>query len=328
MSVEEITLSQPPVISVHNLFKTYRLGLGKKIVEALRGVSFDVYRGEIFAFLGPNGAGKTTTIKILLDHARADSGQAYLMGIPVRSPKARQKVGYLPDLPNYYRFLTARELLEYFGRLHKIPSPERERRIKELLSLVGLEGREDEPLKGFSRGMLQRLGMAQALIGDPELLILDEPLGGLDPIGRYHLRSLILDLQSQGKTIFFSSHILEDAERLADRVAIIHKGKVRAIGTLNELLQSQPGWEVEFYAVNDSFVKDLERRILIKKGMFPQEPGAVHRDQRGNLKLHLPDQESLTWFLQACEKGYLHIISLNPRRITLEEAFLAELQNE
>lgn len=304
-------------IRVEELYKTYYTGIQRKPVEALRGVSFKVKRGEIFAFLGPNGAGKTTTIKILLDHARPTSGRAEIMGVTARSPKARQQVGYLPDMPHYYRFLTARELLEYMGRLHNLQGSQLDRRIADLIALVGLEGREEEPLRGFSRGMLQRLGMAQALINDPPILILDEPLTGLDPIGRHQFRSLILDFQQKGKTIFFSSHILEDAERLADRVAIIHKGKVRASGTLSEIMRHQPGWEVELLQPDPHLQLELEQRGL-----------RTETTKDDTVKVTLPDADTLHWVLRVVQEGKAHLLSLQMRRMTLEEAFFAELQDE
>ncbi len=308
-------MSNNTAILCENLTKHYFIGLKRRRIQAVCDVSFEVKVGEVFAFIGLNGAGKTTTIKMLLDHAKPTAGKAQLFGIDAAHPEARLKVGFQPDLPNFYRFLTADELLDYFAKLFGLSYSESSKRRKYLLKLVGLEGRGNEPLKGFSRGMLQRVGLAQALINDPQLLILDEPLGGLDPVGRYELRQIIIDLKAQGKTIFFSSHILEDAERIADKVAIIHKGKLRACGTLYELQAVKSGWIIEFEPL---VIEDIQRIINGKGWKFKIENGVYI--------LQVSSDEDVREIASWAAKGSLKLLSVSPKRRTLEEAFLAEVE--
>jgi len=196
-----------------------------------------VHAGEVFGFLGPNGAGKTTTMNVLLGFVNATSGAAYLFGVNVREPIARQRIGYLPELTYYYKFLTAEELLRFYARIFGIPRAETERRIDHLLRLVELEHARKRPIRSYSKGMQQRVGLAQALINDPDLLILDEPTSGLDPIGRMKVREIIQRLKNEGKTVFFSSHELGEVETVCDRVAILHEGKLKIEGRVSELVQ-------------------------------------------------------------------------------------------
>ncbi len=224
------------VIQVQDLTKSFRLGFRMKRVQALRGVSFAVRQGEIFGFLGPNGAGKTTTIKTIVGLLRATSGSCTLLGQPVGNIHVRRHVGYLPESPYFYDHLYPDEFMDFCGRLRRLPARERRKRGVELLETVGLGGARDRPLRKFSKGMLQRIGLAQCLLGQPKLLILDEPMTGLDPVGRKEVRDLILSLRQQGLTIFFSSHILSDVELLCDRVAIVHQGRVVDEGSLDQLL--------------------------------------------------------------------------------------------
>ena len=203
---------------------------------AVNDVSFKVERGEILGFLGPNGAGKTTTMNVLLGFVRATSGTASLFGVDVREPIARQRIGYLPELTYYYKFLTAEELLRFYARIFQIPRGETERRIDELLKLVELEPARKRPIKTYSKGMQQRIGIAQALINDPDLLILDEPTSGLDPIGRMKVREIIQRLNSAGKTVFFSSHELGEVETVCNRVAILHQGELKCEGRVQDLV--------------------------------------------------------------------------------------------
>ena len=303
-----------PVIRTERLTKFYRVGMARRKIEAVVELDLEVGKGEIFAFIGLNGAGKTTTIKLLLDHAKPTAGKAYLFDIDARNSRARSKVGYLPDLPYFYRFLTARELLDYFGRLFGLSRSDRRERTGRLLGLVGLDGRADEPLKGFSRGMLQRLGLAQALINDPALVILDEPLGGLDPIGRVELREVIAGLKKEGRTVFFSSHILDDAQRIADRVGIIHHGRMLACGSLGELLAVDPGWEVELEAPGDI---DLEAVC--------RQHGWRRESRDGRHYIYIPDDEGLREFFKLASDGQIRPQAMGRRRVDLEEAFLAEL---
>jgi len=308
-------MSNATAIHCEKLTKHYFIGLKRQRIEAVNDVSFEVKSGEVFAFLGLNGAGKTTTIKMLLDQARPTAGRAYLFGVDAARPEARLKVGFQPDLPNFYRFLTGYELLDYFGRLFGLPRPERNKRIEVLLKQVGLDGRGNEPLKGFSRGMLQRIGLAQALINDPQMLILDEPLGGLDPVGRYDLRHIIMDLKTQGKTIFFSSHILEDAERIADRAAIIHQGKMLACGTLTELQAVESGWQVEIEPVD-----------IQETNWLLDSRGWMYKTETGIRIIDIPDREGVNEIAARAAAGSLRLISITPKRRTLEDAFLAKVE--
>jgi ABC-2 type transport system ATP-binding protein len=301
-------------IELKKVSKHYREGITRKRIEAINDVSLTVNEGEVFAFLGLNGAGKTTTIKLLLDHARPTSGSAQIFGLDAREPRARVKVGYLPDLPNFYRFLNAWELLDYCGKLFGLGRSERRERSRRLLERVGILDRADEALKGYSRGMLQRLGLAQALINDPALVILDEPLGGLDPMGRAELRSIIAGLRDEGKTVFFSSHILDDAQRIADRVGIIHKGRLVATGSLAELLKSSPGWEVEVIP-NGGF--DFDAFAAGRSLKYERLPGCIN--------VILPDDLLLADFHRLAADGSLKIQSLVKGRLSLEEAFFEEL---
>jgi len=203
---------------------------------ALNGLDLEVRAGEVFGFLGPNGAGKTTTMNVLLGFVNATGGTARLFGVDVREPIARQRIGYLPELTYYYKFLTAEELLRFYARIFGIPRGEADRRIDQLMKLVELEHARSRPIKSYSKGMQQRVGLAQALINNPDLLILDEPTSGLDPVGRMKVREIIQRLKSEGKTVFFSSHELGEAETVCDRVAIINQGELKAEGKVSDLV--------------------------------------------------------------------------------------------
>ena len=234
------------MIRTDALTKDFRAGFWRpRPRRALDALDLHVERGEIFGLLGPNGAGKTTTLKLLLQLLFPTSGRAELLGRPAGDTEARNRLGYLPEHPYFYDYLTAEELLEYFGRLFGIEPAARRRRASALLDDVGIGAERKLPLRKFSKGMLQRVGLAQAMINDPELLILDEPMSGLDPIGRRDVRALIARLHGEGRTILFSSHILTDAETLCSRVAILAKGRLAASGTMRELLsENVRGWEI------------------------------------------------------------------------------------
>lgn len=227
------------VISARKLAKTYVLGFIRKKVRATTDVSLEVRRGEIFGLLGPNGAGKTTTIKMLMGLVKPTTGTATLMGHPVGSIAAKRNIGYLPETPYFYDYLTGRELLVFFGQLLGLSRAASRTRAAELLDLVGMTYAADRALRRYSKGMLQRVGLAQALVHNPELVVLDEPLSGLDPLGRKHLRDIIISLRASGKTVLLSSHILSDVELLADRVAIIVNGKTVNCGPLTQLVDAK-----------------------------------------------------------------------------------------
>jgi ABC-2 type transport system ATP-binding protein len=228
-------------------YKSRELGQMTKV--ALNGLDLEVSNGEVFGFLGPNGAGKTTTMNVLLGFVQPTGGTASLFGIDVRQPIARQRIGYLPEMTYYYKFLTAEELLRFYAQIFGLPRAEADKRIDETLKLVELESARRRLIKTYSKGMQQRVGLAQALINNPDLLILDEPTSGLDPLGRMKVRDIIQRLKNEGKTVFFSSHELGEVETVCDRVAIISNGDLKAIGPVNAIMQGQPTLEKAFLRI-------------------------------------------------------------------------------
>ena len=226
-----------PILKITDLRVEYRsreaADAGVKV--AVNGLNLEVRRGEVFGFLGPNGAGKTTTMNVLLGFVNATGGSAELFGVNVREPIARQRIGYLPELTYYYKFLTAEELLRFYGKIFGLASAELEKRIDHVLRLVELEHARKRLIRTYSKGMQQRVGLAQALINDPDLLILDEPTSGLDPLGRMKVREIIQRLRDEGKTVFFSSHELGEVETVCDRVGILHEGRLQVEGRVSDL---------------------------------------------------------------------------------------------
>ncbi len=282
------------VIEVKELRKSYRTPLRRRVVEALHGVSFSVPPGEIFAFVGPNGAGKTTTIRILMGLIRPTSGSATVFGEPVPSRAARRRLGFLPESPYFYEYLSAAELLDLVGRLHGMERAARRKRTDELLALVGLDKARKRPMKSFSKGMLQRAGIAQALMSDPELVVLDEPTSGLDPLGRKEVRDIIVGLRAAGKTVFFSSHILADVEAIADRVAIIVGGRLHDVGPVRELIDQS----VRSTAVT------------------------LRRADGTELTLDVPPEQDLDELLAGARGRGERVVSVTPRHEKLEDLFL------
>jgi len=227
----------PTILGIQNLRVEFPTRLpGQPVKVAVKNLTLSVNAGEVFGFIGPNGAGKTTAINVLLSFIPPTSGTACLFGIDVRQPIARQRIGYLPEMTYYYKFLTAEELLRFYARIFGIPNLEAEKRIDQLLKLVDLEHTRRRLIKTYSKGMQQRVGIAQALINDPDLLVLDEPTSGLDPLGRMKVREIIQRLKNDGKTVFFSSHELGEVETICDRVAILHEGELRAEGKVKDLV--------------------------------------------------------------------------------------------
>ena len=223
--------------------------LRQPVKVALCGLDLEVRAGEIFGFLGPNGAGKTTMMNVLLGFVPPTSGAARLFGIDVRQPIARQRIGYLPELTYYYKFLTAEDLLRFYAKIFGLARAEADKRIEQLLKLVELEAAAKRPIKSYSKGMQQRIGIAQSLINNPDLLILDEPTSGLDPLGRMKVREIIQRLKDEGKTVFFSSHELGEVETICDRVAIIHQGELKAIGGVHEIIGRHTSLEKAFLEI-------------------------------------------------------------------------------
>ena len=276
---------------------------------AVDGLDLEVQPGEIFGLLGPNGAGKTTTLKMILGLLRPDAGTVRLFGRPPEDVSARARLGFLPENPYFYDYLTATEFLDFYGRLQGLGAAERKQRIASALERVGLAGRGGTALRKFSKGMIQRLGLAQAIQHDPELVILDEPMSGLDPIGRREVRDLILALRAAGRTVFFSSHILQDAEMVCDRVAILFKGRLRSVGKLDALVSRNVKW--------------------IEVTVRGEVPAGVGGDRTiapdGSTLLRVDGVPSLTKLLAAVPASGGEVVSVWPRRETLEDLFLREI---
>lgn len=290
------------------LAKSFRVGLLRRRVDAVREVSLEVRRGEIFGFLGPNGAGKTTTLKMFMGLIFPTQGDVAVLGRKVPDQEAKRRLGYLPESPYFYEYLTPEEFLDFAGALADVPRAEVRTRRDRLLRRVGLEHARGRPLRKFSKGMLQRVGIAQALMGDPELVVLDEPMTGLDPIGRKEVRDLIVELRAEGKTVFFSTHILPDVEMTCDRVAIVAGGRVRSVGRLDELLSARL----------------LSTEVVARGGApLPEPPpGTRRRDSGGEVGFELPASADVDAFLRALLAAGAHIISVTPRRQSLEDLFV------
>jgi ABC-2 type transport system ATP-binding protein len=303
------------VIEIENLTKDFRVGFWKtRQVRALDSLSLKVDGGEVFGFLGPNGAGKTTTLKILMNLLRPTSGSAKILGHSVSSVPMRTRIGYLPENPYFYDYLTAEELLLYVGRLFGINHVDLKRKVTALLENVGLAESRGLQLRKFSKGMIQRIGIAQAIINDPEVVFLDEPMSGLDPIGRREVREVISSLKSRGVTVFFSSHILPDVEMLCDRVAIVNKGKLQEAGALEDILKVKiEGYETVITRFEEAIPEELRKLC---------DDAVVMGD-----RLHLRTSSSsraeaaLSFALSHGAK----LISVNPIRASLEEYFFQEV---
>ncbi len=302
-----------PAIEITGLAKSFRIGfLGRRKRPVLRGLDLVVHRNEIFGYLGPNGSGKTTTLKILMGLLRPDRGSARILGEPLDAPGWRQRIGFLPEHPYLYDYLTAAEYLDYAGRLFGLPAAVRAERAHELLRLLGLSRSAHLPLRRFSKGMTQRVGIAQALINDPELVFLDEPMSGLDPIGRHIVRGLIVDLKRRGKTVFLSTHILSDAETLCDRVALLRSGEILKLGHLDEILEVDVAhMEVLVTGVGAGIVEGL--------------PGVLLRQAVGERwRLEVSEAE-LGSVVSALERARGRIRSVQPVRQSLEDYFFKEM---
>ena len=295
--------------------KDYSVGFWRKRpFRALHQLSLQIERGEVFGFLGPNGAGKTTTLKLLTGLIFPTEGTATILGHPVGEPETFLHMGYLPEQPYFYDYLTAEELLDYFARFFPLPPAERKRRRDAVLEQVGLAEFRHLPLRKFSKGMLQRVGIAQAVLHGPEIVLLDEPMSGLDPVGRREVRDLILQLKAEGKTVFFSTHILSDAEALCDRVAVLNRGRLVGVGRISELVEPRTGYEVVLECSSPEALPKLE--ALATKPLFASG---------GQCRLEIPEQR-LPELLTLCQGGGLRLISLNPVRFSLEDYFVEVLR--
>jgi ABC-2 type transport system ATP-binding protein len=300
----------PAALEIQGLSKSYRVGhiiQGRRPV--LRDLSLSVQPGEVFGFLGPNGAGKTTTLKIVTGLVRADAGRVTILGEAHQERAWRYRVGYLPENPYLYDYLTPTEYLDYVGRLFGMAAAQRRERARMLLEKVGLARAADTPLRRFSKGMVQRAGLAQALMNDPELVMLDEPMSGLDPLGRRLVRDIILELRDRGKTVFFSTHILSDAETLCDRVALLREGRLVSQGRLDEILTI----DVSHLEV---LVSGLGEEALA--GMADLK-GRVRMGERWRLEV---EEASLAGVVATVRAHGGRVLSMQPSRQSLEEYFV------
>lgn len=302
------------VVVVKDLKKTFVKGFLRKRHVALRGASFVVEPGEIFGFLGPNGAGKTTTLKILMGLIKPDGGEALMFGKPCGDPATRRRVGYLPESPYFYDHLTANELLDMMGALYGIDAATRRARARRLLEQVGIAHAASRPLRSYSKGMLQRAGLAQALIAEPELVVLDEPMSGLDPIGRREVRDMIAGLRAAGTTVLVCTHVLADAVTLCDRVGIVVEGVVRDQGLLSELLSPQ-------VLRVDVLLRTSESASAAIQAKFADATFQVTAE--GTLA-SLPSQDHLNEFLSACIEEGAGVLQVTPHKETLESLFIRQ----
>src|SRR5712671_6309080 len=301
-------------IEILGLEKTYMVGFWRKRPKrALLPLHLTVEEGEIFGFLGPNGAGKTTTLKLLMGLVFPTAGSARILGREWNDPEVKAQIGFLPEQPYFYDYLTAHELLDYYGQLSGVPGKDRKRRIDEVLQRVGLTDVKGVQLRKFSKGMLQRVGIAQAILHDPKLVFFDEPMSGLDPMGRREVRDLMEQLKHEGKTVFFSTHILSDAEALCDRVAIIHLGELRRVGTVAELTASV-----------HSKVEIVWQGTTIPPGI--KSLGEECHVAGDTLRIVVPE-ESQDIVLDALRREGLRLISVTPVRVSLEDYFVEQLSD-
>ena len=303
-----------PTVEIHNLTKDYEVGFfRKRKVRALDGLSLSVNANEIFGFLGANGAGKTTTLKLLMRLIFPSSGTARILGHDINDVRMHQRIGYVPENPYFYDYLTARELLEYCGQIFGQDAAERKKRAATLLSRVRLdEKRWDTQLRKFSKGMLQRVALAQSLINDPEIVFLDEPMSGLDPVGRREVRDLIAELRDEGKTVFMCSHILSDIEVLCDRVAILKRGQLAQVGYLDELRQTTEGPNRMEVMATGTDAETLKQHL----------PNIEIAPTPRGLRIEISSEDEIDGVLSGLRKAGGKVVSVQPVKQSLEELFL------
>jgi ABC-2 type transport system ATP-binding protein len=302
------------IVRVSGLVKDFRPGFGLRKKRVLHGISFSVRQGEIFGFIGPNGAGKTTTLKVLMGLIRPSAGRAEILGHDVRETAFRRHVGFLPENPWFYDFLTGREFLRFYARVSGVARGSREGRIAELLAKVGLADAGDQRLRTYSKGMLQRVGIAQALVHDPDVVFLDEPMSGLDPIGRKEIRDLILRLHAEGKTVFMNTHILSDVEMICHRVAIIVRGRIRYEGSIDEFLDAgERESDVVLAGLSPELAAELE------------DLGARLRGLGDRTEVRVPEKRVAEVLSRALGAG-VQVISVAPHRASLETIFLSAVK--
>src|SRR5215510_3939417 len=306
-----------PVIKTEGLAKHYKTGFWRpRPYPALRDLTLEVEQGDVFGFLGPNGAGKTTTLKLLMQLIFPSSGTAEILGRPVGDVSVRGRIGYLPENPYFYDNLTAEELLVYFARLFGHSAREGRARAQRLLDDVGIGPERRFQLRKFSKGMIQRVGIAQALVNEPEVVFLDEPMSGLDPLGRREVRELILKLRDQGRTVFFSSHVLSDAEALCNRVAILVKGRLAVTGSVEELTAlAAKGYELVVAGLSEQLLERVHSRMSHSTRVGP-----------GRYSLVLPPSTAPEPLIAELAAAGARVVSLNPVRSTLEDFFVERVR--
>ncbi len=310
------------IVEIENLSKDYETGfLKKKRVCALDNLNLQIAPNQIFGFLGGNGAGKTTTIKILMSLMFPTTGTARILGRDISDVKMHSRIGYCPENPYFYDYLKARELMNYFGELFGLDTNKRKQKTVELLTRVGLDEKDwDKQLRKFSKGMLQRVGLAQSLINEPEIVFLDEPMSGLDPIGRREIRELIADLREKGTTVFMSTHILSDIEALCDNVAILRGGKLAATGNLDELLTTSG--ETQIFEIN---VKGISANVLWNE--IKEIGGAVVYSKPSGANINVTDEKDIDRILPIIRRNKGKLVSVQPIRQSLEELFVKETES-
>ncbi len=305
---------QPMVLEVQNVDQEFRSGFWLKRVQILYDVSLSVPAGSIFGFLGSNGAGKTTLIHLMVGLREPTRGRVRVAGVDATQPEARAKIGYLPERPYFYAHLTGEQLLQYFGTLSGLPKKAIHSRIPHVLSLVGMKDARHTELSKYSKGMLQRIGIAQAILHEPELLVLDEPMSGLDPLGRKEIRDLIRELAKQGHTVFFSTHVIPDVEAICDQVALIQKGRMIGCGPIGQFLAQGPvRTEVAFTELPDRALSAVKRGLSAPLESLPDG----HR-------VTLSGQEEVSKFLRTLLDQGGRVLWVNPQRPSLEGLFEKE----
>ena len=306
-------MSAMPAIEIIGLEKTYSVGFWRKRPKcAVRPLHLSVEEGEIFGFLGPNGAGKTTTLKMLMGLVFPTGGTARILGVDVNDPQIKAQIGFLPEQPYFYDYLTAQELLEYYGRLSGVVGKDLSQRVETVLGRVGLPDAGGVQLRKFSKGMLQRVGIAQAILHEPKVVFFDEPMSGLDPMGRREVRDLMEQLKHEGKTVFFSTHILSDAEALCDRVAVIHLGELRAVGAVADLTSGVQG-KIEIVWQGTTVPASIKAL-----------GGECH--VTGYTVRAVLSEENQDLAIDALRRERLQLVSLVPVRTTLEQYFVEKLK--
>ncbi|MCS7187095.1 MAG: ABC transporter ATP-binding protein [Armatimonadetes bacterium] len=303
------------VIETHDLTKVFRSAWGK-VVVAVDGINLRVPSGCVFGFLGPNGAGKTTTLNLLLGNLRPTKGTALLLGHPIGDPEVRRLVGYLPEKFQFHDFLTSEEFLDFHAQLLGVPKRIRKKRIDEVLDFVGLKERRKSKLREFSKGMLQRIGIAQALLNEPRLVILDEPTSALDPLGRREVRDLIVRLKAEGITVFLNSHLLSEVEMTCDAVAIINKGRLVFQGQLKELLQMPTQLDIRFQNPSSKW-----QQVVASFGEIISVKG-------DGLSVRVQDEKLIPDLIESLVKSGARLLSVVPKRLSLEDLFVKVVTDE